>query len=71
MLMFMANSLKGTHENIGSVSAQLDWRGITPFGELSGVFPFTSPKDLDSRIVNFSTDNFERVRSIDLYGRPN
>lgn len=66
--MFTANSLKGTHENIGSVSAQLDWRGMTPFGELSGVFPFTFPEDLDNRIVNFSAGKFEQVSSIDLCG---
>ncbi|KAF9462802.1 Misato segment II tubulin-like domain-containing protein [Collybia nuda] len=47
--------LKGTHESIGSISSQLDWRGGTPFGELSGVFPFTSAEDLDNRIVNFSS----------------
>jgi hypothetical protein len=59
------NSLRGTHENIGSMSAQLDWRGMTPFGELSGVFPFTSSEDFDNRIANFSAGRLERVSLID------
>ncbi|KAF8957165.1 mtDNA inheritance protein Dml1 [Flammula alnicola] len=49
--------LKHLQRDISSVCGQLNWRGTSPFGELSGVFPFTEFSDLDKRIINFSSRN--------------
>ncbi|TFK37238.1 mtDNA inheritance protein Dml1 [Crucibulum laeve] len=46
--------LKNTREDLASLSAQLNWRETTPFGELSGVFPATFPSTLGRDITNFS-----------------
>jgi len=48
--------LKRHEHDISSVCGQLNWRGTSPFGELSGAFPFTSSSDLENRVVNFSSD---------------
>ena len=45
------------------MSAQLNWRGSTPFGELSGVIPLASVVDFESQLVNFSASRQEPVSS--------
>jgi hypothetical protein len=50
------------------MSAQLNWRGSTPFGELSGLFPLTSAADFDSQLVNFSTGSQKPVSELVYHG---
>ncbi|KAF8225980.1 tubulin nucleotide-binding domain-like protein [Tricholoma matsutake] len=47
--------LKGTSDDLANMSSQLNWRGSTPFGELSGILPLTSVADFNRQLVNFST----------------
>ncbi|KAF9555209.1 tubulin nucleotide-binding domain-like protein [Agrocybe pediades] len=46
--------LNRTSYDVSSVCAQLNWRGNARFGELSGIFPFSSPSDLQNKLHNFS-----------------
>ncbi|KAF8990150.1 mtDNA inheritance protein Dml1 [Cyathus striatus] len=53
--------MRGAHEDISSFSAQLNWRGTIPFGELMGAFPVTSPEELQHDVVNFSAYSIPKV----------
>jgi len=49
--------LKDRQEDIASICGMLNWRGSTPFGELSGVFPMKFLTDLErNTVINFSSD---------------
>jgi len=52
----MKHSLKPPQRDLLGLSAQLNWRGSSPFAELSGVFPFTSDSNSEQQSVNFSID---------------
>lgn len=48
--------LKPPQQDLFGLSTQLNWRGSSPFAELSGVFPFTSNSNFEDNLVNFSVD---------------
>jgi len=55
------NRLRGTNDDLASFAAQLNWRGTTPFGNLSGIFPVTSSADLDGALFEFSASHLDKV----------
>ncbi|KDR78071.1 hypothetical protein GALMADRAFT_245054 [Galerina marginata CBS 339.88] len=59
--------LKRHQRDISSICGQLNWRGPSPFGELSGIFPFMSSADFEARNFNFSSDL--PIKLFDQYAR--
>jgi len=49
-------SLKPPQQDLLGLSTQLNWRGSSPFAELSGIFPFTTNSSFEGKLVNFSID---------------
>ena len=49
--------LKDGYEDIASMCGMLNWRGSTPFGELSGIFPMNFLTNFErNTMINFSSD---------------
>ena len=49
-------SLKPPQQDLLGLSTQLNWRGSSPFAELSGIFSFTTNSTFEGKLVNFSID---------------
>ena len=61
VLKLIRYSLKPLKQDLLGLSTQLNWRGSSPFAELSGTFPFTMNSILEGKVVNFSTDALIKV----------
>ncbi|RDB18272.1 Protein dml-1 [Hypsizygus marmoreus] len=55
--------LKGYQSDLSTMSSHLNWRGTTPYSELSGVFPVEPGVDLEKNLANFSSCSFDKTRT--------
>ncbi|TFK66396.1 hypothetical protein BDN72DRAFT_800024 [Pluteus cervinus] len=61
--------LRGTQEDLASFSGQLSWRGSTPFAHLEGVFPVSTPLDIERGLYDFTMNHLGQPSSHQLTRR--